>query len=133
MAARRTSNRMKLLKGTARPDRVRDEVEFPAAENPPPPDWLIDPEAVREWDEKVGLLSSAGVLTVAALSLLGQYCNMHAAAVKQWRVGDAPTAADMTQLRLMATEFGFTPASRSKIGGGGKREPANPFHNLDAG
>ena len=127
MAARRTPNHLKVLAGTDRKDRIREEVEYPAAVNPDPPDWLIDAEAVREWREKVQLLEDAGVLTVAALSLLGHYCNMHAAAVKLWREGESPTAADTTQLRLMATEFGFTPASRSKVGGSGKKEPANPF------
>lgn len=129
MPARRTPNALKVLHRTDRPDRMRDEVNFPTPASTDPPDWLIDAEAVREWREKVALLEAAGALTQAGLSLLGQYCNMHAAAVKQWRAGLAPTAADLTQLRLMATEFGFTPASRSKIGSGAKSK-ANPFQEL---
>lgn len=130
MPARRTSNHMKVLRGTDRKDRTRDEADFPVVSGSvDPPDWLIDAEAVKEWHHKVDLLTRASVLTEAGLSLLGQYCNMHAAAVKQWRAGLAPTAADLTQLRLMATEFGFTPASISKVGRPSKGK-GNPFKEL---
>lgn len=123
---------MKVLNGTARRDRMREEPDFPVVEGyPDPPDWLMDPEAVAEWERKVRMLSDAGVLTEASLSTLAQYCNMHADAVKRWRLGDKPTAADLTQLRLMATEFGFTPASRSKAGGDRKSKgEGNPFGSL---
>lgn len=131
MPARRTSNHLKALRGTDRPDRMREEPDFPAVEDAPPPDWLIDPVAVAEWRDKVALLSAAGVLTEASLTPLAHYCNMHASAVRQWRAGMPPTAADLTQLRLMATEFGFTPASATKAGGGGgKKKDANPFKAL---
>lgn len=134
MPARRTPNHLKALKGTDRPDRMRDEPDFPVVEGAPdPPDWLIGPEAVKEWKEKVALLSSAGVLTEASLAVLGHYCNMHASAVQKWRANMAPHAAELTQLRLMATEFGFTPASQSKAGGGGKGKERNPFKALGAG
>ena len=121
MPRRRTSNKLKVLKGTDRPDRMRDEPDYPVVEGcPDPPDWVRVPLAVREWEEKVRLLSDAGVLTEASLSTLGHYCNMHAAAVQKWDAGMSPTAADLTQLRLMATEFGFTPASRSKASSGAR-------------
>ena len=129
MPQRPTSNKMKLLKGTARKDREREPLEFPPAETHQPPDWLVGPEAVTEWNEKVALLAAAGTLTKAGLSTLGHYCNLHAAAVRQWRAGLSPTAADLTQLRLFATEFQFTPASQLK--GGPKKQPAaNPFREL---
>jgi phage terminase small subunit len=134
MPARRTTNHLKELKGTDRPDRMRDEPEFPVVDDAPAPDWLIGPEAVAEWCAKVALLSAAGVLTEASLAVLGHYCNMHASAVKKWRAGMDPSAADLTQLRLMATEFGFTPASKSKAGGGGgAKTEGNPFRKLNAG
>jgi phage terminase small subunit len=90
---------------------------------------LVDPEAVREWNHKAKLLTDAGVLNEAALSQLGHYCNMHAKAVQKWRLGSEPTAAEQTQLRMMATEFGFTPASKSKVGGG-KSDEKNAFAEL---
>lgn len=130
MPKRRSSNRMKVLKGTDKPNRMRDEPDFPTVEEyPDPPDWLVDPEAVKEWEHKARILTDAGVLPEPALSILGQYCNMHAKAVQKWRLGSEPSAAEMTQLRLMATEFGFTPASASKVGGGKKGE-TNDFKEL---
>lgn len=130
MPARRTSNKMKALRGTDTRQRVRVEADYPMVEGyPDAPDWLKGPMAVREWDHKARLLTDAGVLTEASLSTLGHYCNMHAAAVQLWDAGMSPSASDMTQLRLMATEFGFTPASRSKAGGASKPD-ANPFDAL---
>lgn len=130
MPARRTSNAMKVVNGTDRPDRVRGEPEFPAVTDyPEAPDWLIGPEAVMEWEHKARILTDAGVLTETSLSILGQYCNMHAKTIQKWRIGAEPTAAEMTQLRLMATEFGFTPASASKVGGG-KKDEAGSFAEL---
>lgn len=133
MPARRTPNHLKALKGTDRPDRMRDEPEFPAVQDAPEPDWLIGPEAAAEWKDKTKLLADAGVLTEASLTILGHYCNMHASALRKWRAGMEPTAAEMTQLRLMATEFGFTPASKSKAGGGNRPGEANPFKGLRTG
>lgn len=132
MPARRTSNRMKVLKGTDRKDRMRDEPDYPKVEGcPDPPYSLRGPIAVQEWENKVRLLTEAGVLTEAALTTLNAYCNMVADVFQAWEAGAKPTAADLTQLRLMATEFGFTPASRSKAGGGGKSEGGNPFGDLE--
>lgn len=132
MPARRTTNESKELSGTDRADRMRDGVEFPAAANTEPPDWLNGPEAVKEWGHKVKLLSDAGVLTDAGLTMLGHYCNMHSAAVRQWRAGEAPTAAEVTQLRLLAGDFGFTPASQSKVRGKPKQAAPSAFAQLRA-
>ena len=130
MPRRRTPNHLKVAKGTDTPARMRDEPDFALVDGyPEAPDYLINPDAVEEWDHKVRILSDAGVLTEASLSTLAKYCNMHADCLKQWRAGMKPTAAELTQVRMMATEFGFTPASSSKVGGGAKKE-ANKFASL---
>lgn len=119
MANRRKPDKLKLLEGTARPGRMHPEVEYPAVESAaaaPPPDWLDGPEAAAEWRRVTELLAPTRVLTVADLTILGHFCNLHAACVKQYRASLRPTAADLTQLRLYATEFGLTPASRSRAG-----------------
>ena len=130
MPRRRKSNALKLLEGTDRPDRHKDEAEFPLAEGSEAPDWLHGPEAVAEWELRVRLLEDAGVLTEADLTILGHYCNMHGRACVKWRAGSEPTAAEMTQLRMMATEFGFTPASRHKAVPSGSKNDSNAFANL---
>ena len=127
MPARRTSNEMKVLNGTARKDRLRDEPDYkPVEDYPEAPDWINGPEAAHEWRERIRDL-------VDALAPLGHYCNLHGAIVKQWRAGMSPTAAELTQFRMLATEFGFTPASRTKAGGFKKaKEEVNPFARLSS-
>ena len=130
MANRRKPNALKVLEGTDRKDRHKPEAEFPPIESGKPipaPDWLISPEAVAKWKSATVLLANVGVLTHADLDELAHYCNLHAQAVSIWRAGMAPTAAETTQRRLLATEFGLTPASRHKAGKAGNGAEANPF------
>ena len=127
MPARRTSNRMKVLTGTDRADRMHDEPDLPIAEEFEPPEWLSSPAARQEWDRLVGLLSPARILTEGDLSALGHLCNLHGACVKLYQAGMAPTAAQLTQLRLLLGEFGLTPASRSNAGVAEQKERGNPF------
>lgn len=114
MPARRTSNREKRLRGTDRPHRMRDEPDVPLAEDFTPPDDLLGPDAVEAWNEITDTLGDAKVLATGDLMALVHLCNLHARCLALWRDGDAPTAAELTQLRLMMSEFGLTPASRSK-------------------
>lgn len=116
MPARRKSQHLKVLQGTDRKDRARVEMELPPAESIERPDWLAGPEAVAEWDRLVVLLQDARVLTDGDLMALGHLCNLHAACVKLYRAQMEPTAAQLTQLRLLLAEFGLSPASRSKAG-----------------
>lgn len=107
---------LKVLQGTDRPDRANpDEPKYEATSGSAPPDWLDGPEAVKEWGRIVAILEEHRVLTAADLSALGHLCNLHAVCVKKTRLGGGPTAAELTQLRLFYTEFGLTPASRSKV------------------
>ena len=124
---------LKLLQGTDRKDRDLPEPNLPVPDKIERPDWLVDPEAVAEWDRMVDILHPARVLTVGDLAPLGHMCNMHAAVVKRWRHGPPPLSADLAQLRYMYQEFGLTPASRSKanmVPDDG--ESINPFHSLNA-
>jgi phage terminase small subunit len=76
------------------------------------------------------------VLTKADLLMLGHFCNQHAEIVRLYRLRKqglptpAPTAAQYSQLRMFADEFGFTPASRSKAQPAGGQESQNPFQQL---
>lgn len=131
MPARRTSNADKAIAGTLRPDRIRSEPEFPTVDGyPEAPDTLTDEMAIREWNHKAKLLTDAGVLCETDLTTLAVYCNMYSAVMQEFSPRSKPSAADLTQLRLMATEFGFTPASRSKAGGGTGAKDSNPFNQF---
>ncbi len=126
MAKPRTPAALKLMQGTDQPCREREEADFPPVTGSEPPDWLVGPEAVAEWHARIAQLGAAGILTSADLTALAIYCNMLARAVMKWNARSEPSAADLTQLRMMLNEFGFTPSSRSKpakVGG----EEVNPF------
>jgi len=131
---RRKPHVLKVLQGTDQPCRRRPEPEFPVATNGDPPEWLNDPEAVKEWRRIVGLLMPTRVLTEGDLTILGHMCNLHADCVASWgSKKDRPTAAYLTQLRVMYEAFGLTPASRSKAGTVGEADTGNPFAKLGAG
>lgn len=93
MANPRKPTALKVLQGTDRPDRHKEEASFPVTQGAKPPDWLIDPEAGKEWELRVRLLEDAGVLTEADLTLLAHYCNSHAKLVMKWRAGVSFSAA----------------------------------------
>lgn len=108
MPARRTSNRDKELKGTDRPDRIRPELKLePMTSAPEPPDWLVSPIAVEEFQARISDLLETGNLTQAKVGPLGHYANLHASMVKKWRAGMECTASEMTQMRLMAKDLHF--------------------------
>lgn len=133
MPARRTSNASKKLKGTDTPARMRDEPEFTLVSGEPdPPAWISEEltdaeemEARREWKVVVEELIDTGVLRRIQLRMLAHYCKHHA----RCALGK-PSAADLTQLRLLATEFGMTPASLSKAGDGAGSKAKNPFQEM---
>lgn len=130
---KRKPHALKVLQGTDQPCRRHPEPEIAPPDSTEPPDWLTGPEAVAEWNRLVGLLLPARVLTAGDMTPLGHLCNMHCGAVLRWRLGATPTAADLTQLRLMYAEFGLTPASRSKAATVPKDAKGNAFAKLRSG
>lgn len=132
MPNRRKPDRLKILEGTDRPGRMHPEPEFPVVESPAeidPPDWLTGPEAVKEWRHVTELLIPVRVFTEGDITALGHLCNLHAECVALYRLSKSPTGAQLTQLRLYLTEFGLTPASRSRAGtvASGMRSPFSEF------
>lgn len=120
MPRRRKSNAQKGVEGTFREDRAHVEAELPAAKSFKPPEGLISPDAIKLWKKVTKILAPVRLLSDADLDLLLHYCNLHAKCLKLWAADETPTASMLTQLRLMASEFGLTPASRSRttpIGG----------------
>lgn len=134
MPNKRKPNRLKVLQGTDRPDRMHPEPDVPEASDFSPPDWLNGTDATELWAHLTGMLGGVKVLSEGDLTALGHLCNLHGRCVRLWRAGESPTAAELTQLRLLFSEFGLTPASRSKaspVGEGAKS--SNAFKKLEAG
>lgn len=136
MANRRKPQIVKESEGTARADRDYGEPPLPIADAFEPPDWLNGPDAVELWDHLTGILGPARVLSEGDLTALGHLSNLHGRCVRLWRAGESPTAAELTQLRLYFSEFGMTPASRSKasqIDQPDSGDPAEAFFNRKSG
>lgn len=77
-----------------------------------PPDWLND-SAKREWFRVAGAMKDVGVFTRVDRGVLTSYCVLWAKL--ETSQGADFTAADFAQFRIVCSELGFTPSSRSKI------------------
>lgn len=123
---------VKKLRGTYRKDRAaRNELTLPPGV-PSCPDWL-DAEGRAEWERVVPLLADK-VLTEVDRSMLADYCAAHSLAVRATKAYQkdgvmlktpfGPQKNPMVkvaqearaQARLLAGEFGLSPASRTRVG-----------------
>ena len=136
--------RLKILEGNPgeRPLNTK-EPKFPVSPGDPP-DWL-DAVAQEEWRRLAPSLLACGLLQIVDRTILAAYCK----AYSRWRQAEeliekSPSmmmkAGDrgyqklphiqianryLDQMRSIATEFGFTPASRSRL----EVEPMMPAGN----
>ena len=115
MANPRKSQKLKILGGTDRPDRATDEPEYELTQGAEPPDWLTGPHALEEWRRLVTLLEAQQVLTGADTTMLAHLCNVHGSVTGLWQKGMIPPSTLLTQLRLLYSAFGLTPADRAKV------------------
>jgi P27 family predicted phage terminase small subunit len=122
---------LKVLQGTARPDRIKKGEPKPAPVAPPPPAWL-DRRARATWRKYAPMLERLGLLTEADGESFAAYCqavSRYVTAVKRLKkVGrEAPDDIELIRkaevsvekaeqsMRLLGNEFGLTPAARSRI------------------
>ena len=134
MAKRRVPDAVKVLTGTDQPCRMHPEPDYPKAKELVAPDWLESPEAVEEWNRLTPMMTGARTISEGDLTILGHMCNLHGVCVAMWRESRSmPTAAMLTQLRMMYAEFGLTPASRSKAAQLESDAKENPFAQLKGG
>jgi P27 family predicted phage terminase small subunit len=118
---------------------AKDEPKaIPVVECPPE----LGPVARQEWDRIAGALTAVGRLTVLDRALLAAYCNAYAqwleaveALEKYGAVMKSPSGYPVQsiyvsianrQVEIMiriAAEFGFTPASRSRLPTTSKSDP----------
>ncbi len=142
-------SKLKVLRGTDQPCRMnkREPKAEPGA--PVCPAWL-SPKAKRAWKELVGILGGMDILSKAdrrAMELLcdayAEYRDARAVVAKQGATYEAETVAGGVMIRPrpevaiaadawrrvkgMLTEFGLTPASRSRVQTPDKGEKASPF------
>lgn len=120
---------LKVVAGTARPDRIAPVIEMPTISAPPAPDWMPNGHAVKEWDRLAAILAANRLLTEASLSALGQMCALHGKIVQLYAAGESPNASLIAQYRALANDFGLTPVAQGKVRPHGEAPAKNEFSN----
>lgn len=106
---RPTTDEQKRLRGTYKPSRRRDTPKVAPNEPPMPPSLSAGAQEV--WQRIVPALASLHVLTDLDADALVMLCELRAQ-FESDPVKFAPSK--LTQLRVLLTEFGLTPASRPR-------------------
>jgi len=130
MANPRKPKALKVLQGTSRKDRDGSEPEFRVTTGAKPPWPLASAEAVEFWNRNMPQLEAQRVMTAPDLDAFCLLANYHGASRQTWDRGEVPTAAEVTQLRMMLDRFGMTPAGRGGVSAAGEPPEANPFGAL---
>jgi len=133
MSRPKKPHNLKVVAGTARPDRLGPPVvDLPlAADVPPAPDWLPNGHAIKEWERLAPILHANKLLTEAGLSTLGMLCALHGKIVQLYAAGAAPVASMVAQHRALSNDFGLTPVAQGKVRPNGDTEkPGNAFAAL---
>jgi len=122
---------LKVIAGTQRKDREPDgAVDLPVLSAvPPPPDWLPNAHAIKEWNRLAPILVANKLLTEAGISALGQLCALHGKVVQLYAAGEAPVASMVGQLRNLINDFGLTPVAQGKVKPTGEGPAKNAFSN----
>ena len=117
---------LKVLHGTARPDRVKTHELMPTPGIPTMPGWLL-PEAKSEWRRVVRDIGHTGVITMVDRSLLAVYCQLWARFVEGERSGDQIPTSRLTRMQSLAAEFGIGPAIRARMDMAREAEAEDPM------
>jgi hypothetical protein len=106
MAARRIPPHLKLLTGTARPDREPPPLPpLPPVDSLAPPPWLRDLHALEEWRRLAPALTANKLLHAGNYGIFAQMCALHGHLVAAWTGGSPPSAAMIGQYRKALSEL----------------------------
>lgn len=138
---------LKVLEGNPGKRKLNDREPKPKKQAPTCPKWLED-EAKKEWKRLAKKMEAIGILTEVDLAAFAGYCQSYA----RWKEAEEYLSANgatfttpsgyvqqvpqvsiaQTYLKLMgkyASEFGLTPASRSRLIADSK--PEAPVDEMD--
>ena len=137
--------KLKLLKGTQRADRLNPNEPDPDVNIPEPPGFL-NKAASQEWERMSGILYGIGLLSDMDMAALALYCQSWGKIVEFEEIlikegktyiaanGDIRTSPYVSMLNKsyeyvykFLTEFGMSPASRSKVSAKKKKTTKDPF------
>ncbi len=142
--------KLKIVRGNPGKRALNQREPEPTIGTPGKPEWL-KPLAVAEWDRVVPELERLGLLTVVDGPSLAAYCQAFAefadaqeflnengaTYVLRDKDGEVKSVQQFPQvaiarnaahsMRMFASEFGLTPASRSRLSTPAPKEEADPF------
>lgn len=149
MSQRPLPTALKIIRGTTRKDRINKDEPKPKIETPDVPPGL-SPAALVEWDRISPALESMGLLTGIDMAALAGYCELYArwqkAEQKIQDGGEVVTTPNgslqvspwvsiahrsLAEMRKYLSEFGLSPASRSKVTANKKPDKPNKFASND--
>ena len=110
---------LKMLQGTARPDRMNPNEPKPPLSSSRPPTWLNAAQK-KIWRDKAPALIRQGVLTEWDRDALARYCVLMEHFVKLSEHTENPDVLKElrnlnVQISKLEAAFGLTPSSRSRI------------------
>ena len=142
---KRKPTNLHILKGTYREDRANPDEPKPELKIPTPPEHLSE-YALEEWNRMTVELSSLGLLTEIDRTELAMYCQAWGRVVKYEKIvaekGELHKTTSgniilspamwvinkaMEQCHKYLTEFGMTPASRTKVSVKKVKKDADPW------
>lgn len=126
--------KLKVLQGTSRKDRKREEIKPPAAEPfAKPPTWLKG-EGRKQWKKLLETLVELGLVTEIDLDTFAHYCQLHGNLVQNYyKLGIPAPPPMLAQYRLYSGMFGLDPQSRVKIPPKKKKDtPQSKFGSMGA-
>ena len=150
---KKTPTKDKKAKGTYRKDRAfEDEVEFTVVDGQIEPPTILEGKGKEEWQRIVPELISRGIFNITDITMITAYClevqtyNDAKESIKKEGVYQTLTNKGGSEYQAInpnvmvankalanfvriATEFGFTPSSRTRISVSGAKKNENPDEN----
>ena len=106
---------LKVLDGIENKQRLNPDEPQVDTTLPTCPEW-VKGYAIAVWKRLAPKLHSSGILTNVDRDTFAMYCTLVSAFRDAVRAGDVNRQIKMTQqVRIMASEFGLTPAARSNL------------------
>lgn len=107
---------LKVLSGTDRPDRVREEsIDFDLLESFPAAPQHLNVDGVAMWNDLGPQLMTVGILKTVDLYPLQQLCYCWQQHVQKQKAGISITAAEDMALKSLFSEFGMSWNARQKL------------------
>jgi P27 family predicted phage terminase small subunit len=144
---------LKKMKGTDQPVRMKNTAQVEAIEKlPPPPKWLPD-LAKKLYRMKGKELVNQQIISVNDIDLFLMYCFEYGryleatesitkmgnandqidSDIKKYRLLEEVRKTSFDRAKSIAVEFGFTPASRSRVNPAGQKEQLTDFQKMMKG